>query len=362
MVECIILVGLQGAGKTTFYRRYFAESHVHVSMDRFPNARRKAARAALELSRALDAGRSVVVDNTNPSIAVRAPLIRMARARGATVIGYYVEATMEEALRRNRLRQGRARVPDVGVFATAKRLELPARAEGFHRLHRARVDGDGSFAIEDWTGDLGRFREGPAVDGLERCRLYVPPGYERGGAPWPLLVFLHADAESGRDNLSQLSVGLGPTVLRHPDRWPFVVAFPQKPDGATPWMAHRDALATLVERLDAMYGIDPERCYLTGVREGGDATRELGAARPDDWTALAPVSGVDPVSAVRATPIWLFDGEAGSVLPSGSAGILHVRGERVRLTRDESSTVDDIGTEEPDLPLWFLRYDRRSAR
>src|SRR5690242_14699076 len=111
MSECIILVGLQGAGKTTFYQRQFAGSHAHVSMDRFPNARHKAARQLKELADALQAGRSVVVDNTNPTVAVRAPLIRLARAHGAAVVGYYVEASTREALARNRLREGKARIP-----------------------------------------------------------------------------------------------------------------------------------------------------------------------------------------------------------------------------------------------------------
>jgi predicted kinase len=149
MAECIILVGLQGAGKTTLYRRHFADSHAHVSMDLFPSARHKAARLLRELAGALDGGRSVVVDNTNPTAAVRAPIIRAARERGAEVIAYHVEATTREAVARNRLREGRARVPDVGIFATAKRLEPPRRAEGFDRLYRARAQADGSFLIEE---------------------------------------------------------------------------------------------------------------------------------------------------------------------------------------------------------------------
>ena len=72
MAECIILVGLQGAGKTTLYRQRFAASHAHVSMDLFPNARHKSARLLRELARALDEGCSVVVDNTNPTAEVRA--------------------------------------------------------------------------------------------------------------------------------------------------------------------------------------------------------------------------------------------------------------------------------------------------
>jgi predicted kinase len=123
VVECIILVGLQGARKTTLYRQRFAASHAHVSMDLFPTARHKPARLlrARELARALDEGRSVVVDNTNPTPEVRAPLIAAALARGAHVIGYSVEATTGEALARNRIRVGKARVPDVAILSTSKR-------------------------------------------------------------------------------------------------------------------------------------------------------------------------------------------------------------------------------------------------
>src|SRR5262245_22622429 len=166
MVECVILVGLQAAGKTTFYRQRFAATHALVSMDLFPNARHRSTRLMRELTQALDAGRSVVVDNTNPTIAVRAPLIRLARSHGAFVTGYYLEATTREAVARNKRREGKARIPDVGIFATAKRLEPPLRPEGFHRLYRARMRDDGSFDVAAWDGDMARFRDDPAADRL----------------------------------------------------------------------------------------------------------------------------------------------------------------------------------------------------
>ena len=78
----------------------------------------------------LDDGRSVVVDNTNPTAEVRAPLIAAAVSRGAQVIGYSVEATPGEALARNRMREGKARVPDVAILSTARRLQRPRRSEG----------------------------------------------------------------------------------------------------------------------------------------------------------------------------------------------------------------------------------------
>ena len=152
MPECIILVGLQGAGKTTLYRQRFAASHAHLSMDLVPNARHKSARLLRELARALDDGRSVVVDNTNPTAEVRAPLIAAAVSRGAQVIGYSVEATPGEALARNRMREGKARVPDVAIFSTARRLQRPRRSEGFARLYRACPGEDGAFQITEIAG------------------------------------------------------------------------------------------------------------------------------------------------------------------------------------------------------------------
>jgi predicted kinase len=133
-VECVILIGLPGAGKTTFFRERFAASHDHVSKDAMRNNRRPARRQDQLLEASLAAGRSVVIDNTNPSVAVRAPLIAAARRHGAAVVGYFFPVEARDALRRNRAREGRARVPDVAIFTTRKRLEPPAYGEGFDRL------------------------------------------------------------------------------------------------------------------------------------------------------------------------------------------------------------------------------------
>jgi predicted kinase len=152
-VECVILIGLQGAGKTSLFQSRFAGTHVHVSMDRFPSARDKAARQAREIDLAFQAGRSVVVDNTNPSIAVRAPIIRAGRAHGARVIGYYFDVTTREAVARNRERDARSRVPNVAIFTTARRLERPTLAEGFDELWRVQVQREGPFTITPLDGE-----------------------------------------------------------------------------------------------------------------------------------------------------------------------------------------------------------------
>jgi predicted kinase len=146
-VDCVILVGLPGAGKTTFFRDRFAATHRHVSKDNFPHARDRARRQDALVREALAAGASVVVDNTNPSAADRASIIRIARELGARVVGYYVDASTREAVARNRSREGRARVPDVAIFACAKRLEPPRLQEGFDELHTVRAQPGGGFEV-----------------------------------------------------------------------------------------------------------------------------------------------------------------------------------------------------------------------
>jgi predicted kinase len=148
-LECVILIGLQGSGKTTFYRSAFGASHAHVSQDLFPSARDKARRQQRLLSAAFAEGRSVVVDNTNATVASRAPLIALAREWDAEVVGYYFDVSTREAVARNARRSGRARVGNVAIFATAKRLEPPTPAEGFDRLYRVRPRDEARFEIFD---------------------------------------------------------------------------------------------------------------------------------------------------------------------------------------------------------------------
>jgi predicted kinase len=150
MVEVAILIGLQGAGKTTFYRRHFQATHVHVSKDNFPNNRNKTRRQDQLLCEALQAGRPVVVDNTNPNREDRAGVIETARALGACVVGYFFDAPWQTCYDRNARRTGKARVPDVALRATAQRLTPPSMAEGFDRLFLVCSQDDETFTITPW--------------------------------------------------------------------------------------------------------------------------------------------------------------------------------------------------------------------
>ena len=139
-MDLVLFVGLPASGKTTYYRDHFADTHVHVSKDLMPNARRRDDLQARAIGQTLESGKNVVVDNTNPSPAVRAPLIALGRRHGARIIAYYFETAVKDCLVRNRRREGKARVPDVAIFVTSKKLVPPSTSEGFDEVHVVRCE------------------------------------------------------------------------------------------------------------------------------------------------------------------------------------------------------------------------------
>jgi predicted kinase len=152
-LELVILIGLQGAGKSTFRRKFFDATHVVVSKDLLGNNRRPQRRQLELIREALKQGASVVVDNTNPRPEDRAALIEVAREYGARVRGFYLFCSVETSQLRNAQRVGRERVADIGIFATAKVMRRPSRAEGFHELYHVTTAAQGEFLIEDFRED-----------------------------------------------------------------------------------------------------------------------------------------------------------------------------------------------------------------
>jgi len=131
---------------------------------------------------------------------------------------------------------------------------------------------------------------GPSGSGTLRSSIYRPAGFD-ASASHPCLLFLHGMGECGLDGTRQLAVGLAPAILGNPDRWPFVVLFPQKPAPEDEWEDHEAALLALVDRAVRQHGVDPRRIAITGLSQGGHGTWELARRHAERFVALAPICG-----------------------------------------------------------------------
>lgn len=149
-MQVVIFVGIQGAGKSTFYRKRFSDTHVRINLDMLRTRHRE--KTLFEAC--LACGQHVVIDNTNPTAADRARYILPAKAAGAEITGYYLSSRVSEALRRNIEREDARQVPDKAILGTAGRLELPALSEGFDALFYVTCKGLGEFAVEDWKDEV----------------------------------------------------------------------------------------------------------------------------------------------------------------------------------------------------------------
>jgi len=145
-MEAVILIGIQGSGKSTFYRERFFDTHLRISLDLLRTRHRE----KILLRACLEGKQSFVVDNTNVTLADRQRYLVPAKESGFIVTGYYFSSRLDEALARNRQRTGKQRIPDRGVAGTYKRLELPSPDEGFDRLYYVRIVESGQFVVEEW--------------------------------------------------------------------------------------------------------------------------------------------------------------------------------------------------------------------
>lgn len=142
-MEAVILIGVQGAGKSTFYKQRLFDSHLRISLDLVRTRNRE----RVLLQACLASGQKFAIDNTNVRAAERAMYIAAAKAAGFRVTGYFFDVELKDALRRNGERAGAAKVPVPGVIGTFKRLQRPALEEGFDALYVVGRDENDAFTV-----------------------------------------------------------------------------------------------------------------------------------------------------------------------------------------------------------------------
>ncbi|HEX4748411.1 MAG TPA: AAA family ATPase, partial [Bryobacteraceae bacterium] len=119
MAEAIILVGLQGAGKTTYFTQHFAATHMHISRD----VQKTAERELALFRECLDSGKSFVIDDTNATRASRTKLVRECKAAGYVVNAYFFDTPTRTAIGRNNHRKNKKPIPVPAILRAAKTLE-----------------------------------------------------------------------------------------------------------------------------------------------------------------------------------------------------------------------------------------------
>ena len=211
------------------------------------------------------------------------------------------------------------------------------------------------------------------VDGKERTyAVYVPDSY-KPKTPCPLVVFLHGAGERGQDGRRQTQVGIGPAILKWPERFPCIVLMPQCPSDAwwskdgTDWSSklkdggsHIDESMRLV--LDE-YNVDPKRIYLTGLSMGGYGTWTYGVKHIDTFAALMTICGggrISDAETLATVPIRVFHGGSDSVVPPAKSREMvdAVRAAGGDIEYTEYPGVDhnswDATYSDPDVIAWLL--------
>jgi len=144
-MEAVILVGIQGSGKSTFYKERFSGTHARINLDELKTR----AHEHEVFAECLREKRSFVVDNTNTKAADRARYIAPARAAGYRVFGYFLESSLKDAIRRNGQRSGKAKVPVPAIAAALRKLEPMRSQEGFDRIFNVKSLDGGKFEVEE---------------------------------------------------------------------------------------------------------------------------------------------------------------------------------------------------------------------
>ena len=142
-MEAVIFVGVQGSGKTSFYRERFFDSHIHISLDMLRTRRRE----QLLFAACLQAKQPFVIDNTNPLPSDRSRYIGPARAAGFRVVAYFFPTSLRDAIRRNDQREGKQKIPVPGIAGPFRRLQAPRWEEGYDELYDVTIAPEHTFVI-----------------------------------------------------------------------------------------------------------------------------------------------------------------------------------------------------------------------
>ena len=193
----------------------------------------------------------------------------------------------------------------------------------------------------------------------------------------PLIVYLHGGSGKGDDVNKLTSNGFCQWVSEGRfDDVPAYILFPQVASKYNGWGDVKRYVKQLTDFTVSKYGIDKNKISLTGHSMGGTGTYTIGAAYPQLFSCIAPMSGsIDctekNISALSDMPVWAFVGDADTIVPPESSidfiNALRDNGgnENAEITVFEGATHFDIPTlayldEDLDVVGWLLSNTKES--
>lgn len=141
----VIFIGIQGAGKSTFFKKYFADTHIRINLDMLRTKHRE----KLLIEACLEAKQSFVIDKTNPTTESRAKYIALAQKYKFAVVSYYFVSDLGAAIECNNRREGKAKIPEKAIQGTFSRLQIPTPAEVFDELSWVKTRETNNFVVEN---------------------------------------------------------------------------------------------------------------------------------------------------------------------------------------------------------------------
>ena len=144
MPAMVIMMGIQGSGKSTFCAASFPE-YTRINLDTLRT--RKKEHEAFWL--AINRKENIIIDNTNPTKSDRKKYIEAGKANQYRVMGYFMKSQLQECIERNNARMGKERIPSVAIACTSNKLEMPSCAEGFDELYFVEIT-DKGFSVSEW--------------------------------------------------------------------------------------------------------------------------------------------------------------------------------------------------------------------
>ena len=223
-----------------------------------------------------------------------------------------------------------------------------------------------------------------------RYQVYVPSGYTPSTA-WPVIVSLHGNGRQGSDGMLQTGTEFADRIRENRAPFPAIVVLPQAREGMRWFYPQMQQLVMAeLDRTIVEFRVDPARVYLHGYSMGASGAYRLSCKWPERFAAVVVVAGrieagasytpeevdldraanpaaamPDPFAAfaagLRTTPLWIFHGDADTVVPVEQSrrlvAALKNLGAPVRYTELPGA---DHGTAQPrayagdDLLCWLL--------